>query len=275
MTRRLDDHVAVVTGGASGIGAAIARRFVTEGASVIVADIQDEAGAALVAELGGAARFVHTDVSNEDDVAAAVELAVSTFGQLDVMVNNAGIVGVVGRIADTPTDGWHRTVGVLLDSVFFGMKHAARHMVPRGRGAIISTSSTAGILGGLGPHAYTACKHAVIGLTKSVASELAGDGIRVNAISPGNTVTAMTASAITGDPDATDDTATAIASTSPLGIAGMPDDIADAALFLASGESRYITGHTLVVDAGQTTSGRAGRFHHQPSAVLHEAGRRT
>lgn len=275
MTGRLEGKVAVVTGGASGIGAATVRRFVAEGAQVVVADLQPERGEAIVAELGDAARFIHTDVAVEADVAAAVDLAVAEFGALDVMFNNAGIVGVIGRIADTPTDGWHRTVGVLLDSVMFGMKHAARVMVPQRRGSILSTSSTAGVQGGLGPHCYTACKHAVVGLTKSVASELATHGVRVNAISPGNTVTAMTSAVITGDPDAIDKASASIAAGSNLGIAGEPDDIANAALYLASDEARYVTGHTLVVDAGQTTNGGSARFHQQSAAVLHEAGRRT
>lgn len=275
MTGRLEGKVAVVTGGASGIGAATVRRFVAEGASVVVADLQPEPGEAIVAELGDATRFIRTDVSVEEHVAAAVDLAVAEFGALDVMFNNAGIVGVIGRIEETPAEGWHRTVGVLLDGVMYGMKHAARVMVPQRRGSIVSTSSTAGVQGGLGPHCYTACKHAVVGLTKSVASELAMHGIRVNAISPGSTVTAMTSAVITGDPDATEKATAAIAAGSPLGIAGVPDDIANAALYLASDEARYVTGHTLVVDAGQTTNGGSARFHQQPAAVLHEAGRRT
>lgn len=275
MTTRLDGKVAVITGGASGIGEGTARRFVAEGARVVVADRQADAGAALAGDLGDAARFIATDVTSEDEVAAAVDHAVAEFGRLDVMFNNAGIVGVVGSIADTPADGWDDTVAILLRGVFLGMKHAARVMVPQGSGVIISTSSTAGILGGLGPHCYTACKHAVIGLTKSVASELAASGVRVNAISPGNTVTAMTSAVISGDHTATDTAAAAIAATSPLGIAGLPEDIANAALYLASDEARYVTGHTLVVDAGQTTFAGSGRFHQQPSAVLHEAGRRT
>ncbi len=275
MTGRLDGKVALITGGASGIGAGTARRFVAEGARVVLADLQDAAGAALADELGDAAAFVHTDVTVEDDLAGAVDHAVEHFGRLDVMFNNAGVGGVIGRIADTPTDGWDHTVAILLRGVFLGTKHAARVMVPQRSGSIISTSSTAGILGGLGPHCYTACKHAVIGLTKSVASELAASGIRVNAISPGSTVTAMTSAVISGDHLATDAAAASIASGSALGIAGFPEDIANAALYLASDEARYVTGHTLVVDAGQTTMGGHGRFHQQPSAVLHEAGRRT
>ncbi|MEO5900031.1 MAG: glucose 1-dehydrogenase [Ilumatobacteraceae bacterium] len=272
MTGRLDGKVAVITGGASGLGESTARRFVAEGASVVIADLQTDLGRAVVDDLGVAARFVATDVTVEDDLAAAIDLAVSEFGRLDVMFNNAGIVGVVGRIAETPTDAWDRTVAILLRGVFLGTKHAARVMVPQGSGSIISTSSVAGIMGGLGPHCYTACKHAVIGLTKSVASELAASGVRVNAIAPGSMVTAMTSAVITGDHTATDAATKAIASTSPLGFAGMPDDIANAALYLASDEARYVTGHTLVVDAGLTTSGGSGRFHQQPPVLIREAG---
>jgi NAD(P)-dependent dehydrogenase (short-subunit alcohol dehydrogenase family) len=275
MAGRLEGKVAIVTGGASGIGEGTVRRFVEEGAHVVISDLQVEPGEALAAELGDATRFIRTDVTIEDDVAAAVDLAVAEFGRLDVMFNNAGIVGVVGSIAETPVEAWDRTVAVLLRGVFLGMKHAARVMVPQHSGSMISTSSTAGILGGLGPHCYTACKHAVIGLTKSAASELAASGIRVNAISPGTTVTAMTSSVITGDHTAVDAATERIASQSALGFAATPVDIANAALYLASDESRNVTGHTLVVDAGQTTNGGSVRFHQQPTMTYEEAGRRT
>lgn len=269
---RLTGKVAVITGGASGIGEGTVLRFVEEGARVVIADVQDEPGRALAARLGDAARFVHTDVTVESDIAGAVDTAVAAFGRLDVMFNNAGIVGAVGRIAETSTDQWDRTVSILMRGVFLGMKHAARVMVPQGGGAIISTSSTAGILGGLGPHCYTACKHAVIGLTKSVASELAPQGVRVNAIAPGNTVTAMTSAVMTGDPNAIEMATKHIAAGSMLGIPGLPVDIANAAVFLASEEARYITAHTLVVDAGQTAIGGNGRFHQQDAALMREAG---
>jgi NAD(P)-dependent dehydrogenase (short-subunit alcohol dehydrogenase family) len=243
---------------------------------VVVADMQVDAGEALVTELGDRTRFALTDVTEESDVAAAVDLAVAEFGRLDVMFNNAGIVGVVGRISETSAEAWDNTIAILLRGVFLGTKHAARVMRPQGSGVILSTSSTAGILGGLGPHAYTAAKHAVIGLTKSVANELAADGIRVNAISPGNTVTAMTAAMTTGDADNVEGAAERIASGSPLGYAGFPEDIAAAAVFLASDEARYISGHTLVVDAGQTTAGMTpNRVNIGSARQFHEAGRVT
>ena len=274
MTGRLEGKVAVITGAASGIGAGTARMFVAHGAKVVVADMQAEAGMALVAELGENARFALCNVTKESDVAAAVDLAVSEFGRLDVMFNNAGIVGAVGRISEMSVEAWDNTIDILLRGVFLGVKHAARVMLPQNSGVIINTSSTAGILGGLGPHAYTAAKHGVIGLTKSAANELAPNGIRVNAISPGNTVTAMTAAVTTGNANDIAATTDRIASMSPLGYAGVPDDIAAAALYLASDDARYVSGHTLVVDAGQTTAGMTpNRFNIGSSREFHEAGR--
>jgi NAD(P)-dependent dehydrogenase (short-subunit alcohol dehydrogenase family) len=276
MSGRLDGKVAVITGAASGIGAGTARMFVKEGAKVILADMQTDAGMALAEELGDVARFAQCNVMIEDEVAAAVDLAVLEFGSLDVMFNNAGIVGSVGRISETSIEAWDNTMAILLRGVFLGVKHAARVMLTQNSGVIINTSSTAGILGGLGPHAYTAAKHGVIGLTKSVANELAPNGIRVNAISPGNTVTAMTATVTSGDPGAIDDATQKIAAGSPLGYAGVPDDIAAAALYLASDDARYVSGHTLVVDAGQTTAGMVpNRFNVGSSRQFHEAGRTT
>ena len=275
MSKRLEGKVAVITGAASGIGAETARMFVANGARVVVADFQEEAGRKVAAQLGEAARFIRCDVTQEADVAAAVDLAVSAFGQLDVMVNNAGIVGAVGPIAKTSAEAWDSTISVLLRGVFLGMKHAARVMVPRKTGAILSIASTAGVVGGLGPHAYTAAKHGVVGLTKSVASELATYGIRVNAVAPGNTVTAMTSAVITGDPNDTAKAEAQIAKGASLGIAGMPSDIANALLYLASEEARYVTAHTLVVDSGQTSAIGRTVFHDAPSEVIREAGKRT
>jgi NAD(P)-dependent dehydrogenase (short-subunit alcohol dehydrogenase family) len=273
---RMAGKVAVITGAASGIGAGTVQRFVAEGARVVVADLQVDAGTALADSLGEAAVFARCNVTDEDQVAGAVDMAMSAFGRLDCMFNNAGVVGVVGPIAETSAAAWDETIDILLKGVFLGTKHAARVLIEQGSGGtIISTSSTAGIMGGLGPHCYTAAKHAVRGLTKSVANELAQHQIRVNAISPGNTATAMTASAGGGAADDTDGAADRIAKRSPLGYSGFPEDIANAALYLASDESKYVSGHTLVVDAGQTSSGMTPlAFHAGSSQILRHAGAR-
>jgi NAD(P)-dependent dehydrogenase (short-subunit alcohol dehydrogenase family) len=255
---RLAGKVAVVTGGASGIGAATAGRFVEEGASVVVADVQVELGRSVVDLLGQSARFVECDVTDEDAVVAAIAVAVDTWGRLDVMMNNAGIVGAVGPIAEIDRDAWLTTIDVLLHSVFYGCKHATRVMLPQGSGSIISTTSIAGVIGGLGPHAYTAAKTAVVGLTKSVASEVGRHGLRVNAIAPGTIPTALTAVAVGGGPG--DTAAVAEQSRERYGVASDPMDIANAALYLASDESRLVNGHTLVVDAGRSINGGSARF---------------
>ena len=271
---RLDGKVAVVTGAASGIGEGTVRRFVEEGARVVVADLQEERGREVAKSLGDDARFIRTDVTCETDIAAAIDGAVESFGQLDIMVNNAGIVGAVGSIVETAVEDYDATMAVLSRAVFLGMKHAGRVMLPQKSGAIVSVASTAGVVGGLGPHVYTMAKHGVIGLTKSVASEFSQSGVRVNAVAPGNTVTAMTSDVITGDPCKIEEAHKAIEGTSPLGIAGVPADIAAAILYLASDEARYVTGHTLVVDAGQTSGGSAASFHRGRATLIREAGKR-
>jgi NAD(P)-dependent dehydrogenase (short-subunit alcohol dehydrogenase family) len=271
---RLDGRVALVTGAASGIGEGTARRFVAEGARVVVADLQEERGREVAKSLGGDARFIRTDVTRESDIAAAVDLAVEEFGTLDIMVNNAGIVGAIGSIVDTSVEDFDATMSVLARAVFLGMKHAGRIMLPNRKGSIVSIASTAGVVGGLGPHTYTMAKHGVVGLTKSVANEFAQHGVRVNAVAPGNTVTAMTSDVVTGDPSNEEGTRKALAGVSPLGIAGVPEDIAAAILYLASDDARYVSGHTLVVDASQTTGGPPAAFHSARAGVIREAGKR-
>jgi NAD(P)-dependent dehydrogenase (short-subunit alcohol dehydrogenase family) len=268
LSGRLSGKVAVITGGASGIGEATAKRFVEEGAKVVVADIQVDAGRAVAAALGDAAVFVACDVTVEAQVADAVDLAVNTWGRLDVMFNNAGIVGAVGSIAETSSDAWLKTIDVLLNSVFYGSKHAARVMIPQRSGSIIATTSIAGVIGGVGPHAYTAAKTAVIGLTKSIASELNQYTIRVNAIAPGTIPTALTAQAITGDRGNVAAVAEHARLTNGMGIASDPIDIANAALYLASDEARLVNGHTLVVDAGRSINGGSGRFAGAAAAMV-------
>jgi NAD(P)-dependent dehydrogenase (short-subunit alcohol dehydrogenase family) len=274
MTGRLSGKTAVITGAASGIGEGTARRFIEEGAQVVIADLQEDKGLALAKELGESACFSFCDVTVEDQVAAAVDKAVSEFGKLDCMVNNAGIVGAVGPIKDTSLEVWDRTINILLRGVFLGSKHAARVMMPQESGVILSIASTAGVIGGLGPHVYTAAKHGVVGLTKSVSSELCKYGIRVNCVAPGNTATAMTADMVAQDHQNIDAVTKAIAESSMLGISGEPSDIANALLYLASDEARYVTGHTLVVDAGQTTGGMVAGVHEAEPNLIREAGNR-
>lgn len=266
MTGRLDGKVAVVTGGSSGIGAATVATFLAEGARVLVADLHEP-------EDAGGALFVRTDVSREEDVAAAVDRAVAELGGLDVMVNNAGILGAVGPIAEQDADDWRRTLDVLINGVFHGIKHADRVMAPQRSGAIVSTASIAGLQGGIGPHAYTTSKHAVIGLTRSAASELGAHGIRVNAVAPGVMATPLSAYAITGDRTEMGRATDQIASESLLGTAGTAQDIADAILYLSGPESRYVTGHCLVVDAGATSTSGTGQLHHLRPNLITEEGR--
>lgn len=274
MTGRLEGKVAAITGAASGFGAGAARRFVAEGARVVLGDIQDDAGQGLADELGEAAVYVHCDVTSEDQVAGLVDTAVENFGQLDVMYNNAGVVGAIGPIATTPAEEWHRTMDIHVSGCFYGCKHAARVMIPRATGAIVSMSSTAGIMGGLGPHAYTAAKHAIIGITRSVAAELAQYGIRANCISPAGMATPMVAATM-GDHRDLETARQRLTASSPLkGRPGLPEDVVNAALWLASDESGYTSGLILTTDAGMTIgTGNESPFgEYQP--FMAEAGKR-
>ena len=259
MANRLEGKVAVITGAASGIGEASARRFVEEGCRVVLGDIQTDAGVTLSADLGDNAVFRQCDVSSEEDVSKLVDLAVSEFGKLDIMFNNAGIVGALGPIDTALEAEWSATLAVLLNGVFFGMKHASRVMKPQGFGSIISMSSVSGVTGGLGPHAYCAAKSAVVGLTKNVAAEVCGYGVRVNAIAPYSVATSMVADAYLHDHTAIDETIKMLTDESPLvNRPGLASDVANAALWLASDESGYTSGHTLTVDAGVTTGAMPG-----------------
>jgi NAD(P)-dependent dehydrogenase (short-subunit alcohol dehydrogenase family) len=277
----LDDRVVVITGAASGLGEASARICVSEGARVFLGDIQDERGAAVAASLGPAATFVHCDVTRETEVIGLVDRAVAEGGGLDCLVNNAGIVGAVGPIDELRIADYRFSMAVLLDSVVLGMKHAARVMKPQRRGAIVSISSVAGVTGGLGPHAYSAAKAAIIGLTRNVAAELGAYGIRVNAIAPGKIATPMTAGLVRDDPDDLDGVLSYMRDSSPLyQRAGTADDIARAVAWLASDQAGYISGHTLVIDGGWTTgspqspeAGELNRFATKRQ-LIREAGRR-
>ena len=271
---RLEGKVAAITGAASGFGAATARRFVAEGARVVLGDIQTEAGEAIAAELGAAAVFLPCDVTDETAIEALVDRAVSEFGQLDIMFNNAGIVGAVGAIDVIDTAEWKATQDVLVNSVFYGCKHAARVMKPRQSGSIISTASTAGLMGGLGPHCYATAKAGLIGLTRNVAAELCHHGIRCNAIAPTGMATSMVAS-LAGDPQDIEGTKARLAQGSPIkGRPGTAEDVANAALWLASDEAGYTTGLVLTTDAGSTTGASLQEpAFLAPQPMIREAGR--
>lgn len=274
---RLKGKVAVITGAASGIGAATAKTYVDHGARVVLGDIQDESGVGLAEALGGPehAIFRHCNVTNEAEVEGLVNAAVTEFGRIDIMFNCAGIVGAVGPMSTTPAEEWKLTIDIMINGVFYGMKHASRCMQEAGSGSIISMSSTAGIMGGLGPHAYAAAKHAVVGMTKNLAAEVGAYGIRVNCIAPAGMATPMVAEVLTGNHQNLEDTIAALAEASPLkGRAGLAQDVANAALWLASDESGYTSGLTLTVDAGATTGSTAQAppfADYQP--MLREAGR--
>jgi len=255
---RLKDQVAIITGAASGIGAQSARRFVEEGANVLIADMQDDKGQAVADELGDAAEFLHVDVSNEQHVEAAVAEAVNTWGRLDIMFNNAGFGGALGSLETTTVEEFDITFDVLVKGVFLGIKHAMPVMREQGSGSVINTASVAGLQAGYSPHLYSVAKSAVIHLTKSAALELGDFGVRCNCICPGVIGTPLAA----GHPKATqeqiDKMAKAVGRSQVLGYIGDPVDIANAAVYLASDESRFVTGHAQVVDGG-AHAGRAWR----------------
>ncbi len=254
---RLEGKVAVITGGASGIGKQTVKLFAAEGARLVIADVEDAAGRALAAEIGERAIFQHTDVAQESDVATALDLAAARFGRLDCVFNNAGIGGARGPIAKTSVADFDATLAVLLRGVFLGMKHAARLMLPNGAGAIISTASVAGLTAGYGPHIYSAAKAAVINLTRSVAMELAESGIRVNCICPGFIATPIFGKAAGLSAEQAEQSVGLVtagaARAQPLGRVGQPEDVAQAALWLASADSSFVTGQALVVDGGLTS----------------------
>ncbi|HUO48409.1 MAG TPA: SDR family oxidoreductase [Acidimicrobiales bacterium] len=242
MGEQLAGKVAVVTGGASGIGRATVERFAAEGARVVVADLDADAGGALAGAIGGGGAFKQTDVADAEQVQALVDFTVDRFGGLHVMFNNAGVASAMVRFLHDDLADFDRVMHVNVLGVMLGTQRAARHMKDHGGGSIVNCASIAGISAGAGLATYRASKAAVIHLTKSMAVDLAPYGVRVNCIAPGNIQTAMT----TYDMDAV------TKFTQPLPRRGRPDDVADALVYLAGDRSAQITGVVLPIDGGTT-----------------------
>jgi NAD(P)-dependent dehydrogenase (short-subunit alcohol dehydrogenase family) len=250
MNKRFSGKVALVTGAASGIGRATAVRFAQDGASVIVADMDDRGGeetVALIRETGAQAMFIHCDVSQEADAKALVDAALETYGRLDYAVNNAGILQPFQPLTELSTEWFDRSIAVNLRGVFLGMKYQIPAILKSGGGAIVNTSSAAGLVGMAGLTAYSASKHGVGGLTKSAALEYAKAGVRINAVNPGGVKTPMAAHAAEGvqmpanmpDPH-------------PIGHSAEPEEIANAITWLCSDEASFVVGQNIAVDGGMT-----------------------
>ncbi|XVE96338.1 hypothetical protein REPUB_Repub02eG0213000 [Reevesia pubescens] len=261
VTKRLDGKVALITGGASGLGECTAKLFVKHGAKVLIVDIQDELGLSLCQELGAeTSSYVHCDVTCESDVQNAVELAVSKYGRLDIMFNNAGIIGDNElSVTNNSTENFKRVFDVNVLGGFLGAKHAARVMVPARKGCILFTASLASKISSGNPHAYKASKHAVAGLTKSLSVELGEHGIRVNCISPYATATPLFQKTF-GLFDKKKGEEMIAVSAVLKGTVLEPEDFANAALYLASDEAKYISGVNLAIDGGYSLSNQSWKL---------------
>lgn len=247
---RIADRVAIITGGASGIGKATAELFAQEGAKVVIGDLPDSEGEKIAKQIGG--MFVATDVREAKAVEKLVKSALDKFGGLDIMFNNAGI-GVTSPLIDTTEELYSNTIRIDLDGVYWGLKFAGKVMVAQKRGAIVNTASVAGIRGSIGLSAYNAAKHGVVGLTRASALEFAPAGVRVNCICPGIIDTPLVARAF----GSSEEIRETMHRFHPLGRMGKPIEIAKCVLFLASDDASFVTGHALVIDGGITAGAGA------------------
>uniref|UniRef100_A0A1J3ICA4 Short-chain dehydrogenase reductase 2a n=1 Tax=Noccaea caerulescens TaxID=107243 RepID=A0A1J3ICA4_NOCCA len=262
-SKKLEGKVALITGGASGLGKATAGEFLQHGARVVIADFDAESGIKAAKELGSAAEFVRCDVTVEADVAGAVEMTVAKHGKLDVMYNNAGIVGPMSppSISELDMTEFEKVMRINVTAVVSGIKHAAKVMIRAGSGCILCTSSIAGVIGGLAPHSYTISKFTIPGIVKSAASELCEHGVRINCISPGTVATPLTLRYLKNVfPTVTEEKLRET-------VKGMGElkgaeceeaDVAKAAMYLASDDGKYVSGHNLIVDGGMTAFKIAG-----------------
>jgi NAD(P)-dependent dehydrogenase (short-subunit alcohol dehydrogenase family) len=248
MTKMFENKVAMVTGGGSGIGAAMARRFAEEGATVVVADLDEKAAgkvASAIEKDGRTAVAVRQDVGDPESVEKSVDFAVQKFGRLDVAVNNAGITGDLAPTADYGLEGWDKVIAVNLSGVFYGMKYQIPAMLRSGGGSIVNIASILGSVGARDSAGYNAAKHGVVGLTKTAALEYSKDGVRVNAIGPGYIETPLLEAL---DREVYD----GLVDLHPIGRLGKPEEVAELALFLASDKASFVTGSYHLVDGGYT-----------------------
>jgi len=249
MTKQFSGKVALVTGGASGLGRVSALALAREGAKVLVADVAEREGEAtvqMITSAGGAAHFTRADMTQSREVQAMVQAAVKTFGRLDFALNNAGIDGVRARTANYPEEVWHQVINLNLTGVFLCLKYELPILVEQGSGVIVNMSSVAGVTGFPGHAAYTASKHGVIGLTKTAALDYAKAGIRVNAVCPAYTRTPMLSRMLDQNPELE----AKLISRVPLRRLGTAEEIAQAVIYLFSDAAAFITGHALVMDGG-------------------------
>ena len=248
MKNMLEERVSLITGGGAGIGRATALAFAEAGARVVVADVMVDDGketTRIIKEAGGESVFVKADVSREADVAALIEKSVETYGRLDCAFNNAGIDGELGALQDQSEENWDRVININLKGVWLCMKYEIQQMLKQGSGAIVNTSSIAGLTG-QGTVAYAASKHGVVGMTKVAALENATNGIRVNAVCPAAVYTPMVENLMSSD----ENIKAYIENMQPMGRVGQPEEISQAVVWLCSDAASFITGHALPIDGG-------------------------
>lgn len=252
--KKLQGQIALITGGVSGIGRATAELFIREGASVVIADIDEKGGALLQQKWSGSCLFKRVDVTSEEEVKELMRFVADKHGRLDCLFNNAGASGAHGDFEEIETSAFFNTLHLLLGSAFMTIKHALPLMKPHGSGSIINNASVAGLFAGYAGHAYSTAKGGLVQLTKSAAGELAQYGIRVNCICPGGIATPLWGRAFElADDDlegSTRGVSKALSRAQPIQRSGMPEDVAKAALWLASDDASFVTGHSLVVDGG-------------------------
>jgi NAD(P)-dependent dehydrogenase (short-subunit alcohol dehydrogenase family) len=276
MGPRFEDKIAFITGACSGIGLATAQRFIDEGACVLAADIQDDAGVALQQRFAGRLKYAHCDVTQPVQIEHALQRAVAEFGGLDIVFNNAGAGGQRGGMDEMTLDGWEQTMNLLLRSVMCGTLYALPHLKARGGGAIVNTASISALAAGYAPVAYSTAKAAVLHFSKVTAADLAKHRIRVNAVVPGFIATPIFGTGFGLDRAGAEAMAATLsergAQLQPAGRVGRADDVAEAVLYLCSDAAGFVTGTQLVVDGGMTIGPRSSWDAEVPNAVREALG---